>query len=142
MMKRTWLWRCAVVLVWVGCSGVLSSAQAAAITDAEATSVAMAYGGALKTGDVGLLGSLFGSELLASRQALLEMPEYADELRQTYERATITVIGIRKDGSKGTASVKLQVQYAGGLPMYRELTIADPDGSGNHRIISESDAAR
>lgn len=141
MMKRTWLWRCAVVLVWVGCSGVLSSAQAAAITDAEASTMAMAYGSALKTGDVRMLGSLFGSELLASRQALLEMPEYADELRQTYESATITVIGIRQDG-RGAALVKLQVQYAGGLPMYRELTIADPDGSGNHRIISETDAAR
>ena len=66
---------------------------------------------------------------------------YAEELRQTFAGATISVIGIRKDG-QGAASVKLQVQYAGGLPMYRELTIADPHGAGSYRIIGETDAAR
>ena len=54
MMQRTWkhltwthlMWkqRCVMVLVLFGCSGVLSNAYAAAITDAQATGLATVYG--------------------------------------------------------------------------------------------------
>ena len=67
MMQRTWkhlMWkqRCVMVLVLFGCSGVLSNAYAAAITDAQATGLATVYGEALKSGDVGMLQNIFATD--------------------------------------------------------------------------------
>lgn len=114
----------------------------AAISDAEASAVASTYAEALRAGDIDQLDAITDGELKDKRNAVWSSPGYSDELRETYGGATISIVSIRRDG-RDAALVKLQIQYAGGLPMYRELTITDLENSpGRYRVIGEGAATR
>ncbi len=141
MIKPTWKQSIAVMLLACGFAAVATPLQAAVISDAAVEALTNTYAEALRSGDLTLLESVSGGELLDKRKPLWGNPEYGEELRQTYANSTFSIVEVEKD-KVGTATVKLQVQSAGGLPMFRELTIADPDDSGNYRIIGESAVAR
>lgn len=125
----------------VVCAVLLANAPLvlAAPTDAELLSLAARWGDALRSGDTVQLEAMSAGGLLADRRGLWRSGGFQEELQQTYGGATVTVEQIRKSAT-GASLVRIRVQFAGGLPMFRELTVSDIDGRGALRVVDDSPA--
>lgn len=126
----------ALLLLSLG-GGLYPAAVAANIDDTQVNALVRSWGNALKEGDTTRMESMAGGKLSRSRRGIWRNPDFAQELRDTYAGATITVTEVVRDNNS-TALIGICIQFPGGLPMYRQLTVADINGKGDYRIIGDT----
>jgi hypothetical protein len=105
--------------------------------EAEARSLVSQYLVAVAHGDTATIRTLIAGELLKSRDALLDNPDYSAQLIQAHQERTLSVTGARIVGPD-QVEVDLLVEESAESQFGIHLLVAkNGNTDGNLRIVSE-----